>query len=44
MDNPNDANKTDHMQSDIFHHNNDKKRDFNKVNEEKKTEKEFMKN
>lgn len=43
MDNPNETEKKDHMQSDIFHQNNTNKRDFNKVNEEKHKIKEMDK-
>jgi len=43
MDNPNDQDKKDHMQSDIFHQDIDNKRDLKKVLLDKKREQEFAK-
>lgn len=40
----NQDDKTDHMQSNIFHSNTTQKRDMNKVNEEKKKQKDFETN
>jgi len=44
VDNPNDADKKDHMQSDIFHQDVDNRRDLKKVQEQKKKENDFVKN
>jgi len=43
MDNPNDLDKKDHMQSDIFHQDVDNRRDLKKVLIEKKREQDFVK-